>query len=606
MQYNYRNVEIRGGFWKQMELLNENVTVNAVYDRFFETGRIDAFKFEWKEGDPKQPHFFWDSDVAKWMEGALYILAKRNRPDLEEKVESLIDEIEKNQCEDGYFNIYFTVVKPEARWSCRDWHELYCAGHLMEAACAYYDVTGKDRFLRIMEKYADYIARVFVEEKSATFITPGHEEIELALYRMYKTTGKKKYFDLCKFFLEHRGLPENTEMNIGASPYYAQNHLPIREQREAFGHSVRAVYLYSAMADLALESGDEELKSACKDLFDNITQKKMYVTGGVGSTYVGEAFTEAYDLSNAGAYAETCASIGMMLFAQRMIALDPENAAKYADIIELEMYNGMLSGVSLDGDKFFYENPLEIYLPERERLKTLGKQERWPITQRPKVFGCSCCPPNIVRLLSSMGNYMYSYDEKSGEVYINQFADSVYENDGARVEISTNYPYDSTLKIKSNIPVRVRIPEWCHEFNSDVAYAKIENGYACFEAGEFELELEMKPELVASSVNVVRNIGKAALRCGPVIYCAEACDNGGDVHRIYLDSDRIADAKVYYSDELERNVIDCVGYRRIDLHSGKLYAPYALKFEPISVRMIPYHCFANRGENNMLVYLNVR
>ena len=605
MNFDYRNVTLRSGFWKKMEELNSKITVNAVYDRFYETGRIDAFKFDWKEGDDKQPHFYWDSDVAKWMEGAIYIMAKENRPDLEEKVESLIDEIEKNQCEDGYFNIYFTVVKPEARWSCRDWHELYCAGHLMEAACAYYDVTGKDRFLNLMEKYADYIKMVFVDEHSATFTTPGHEEIELALYRMYKTTGKQKFFELCKFFLENRGLLENKEMNIGNSPYYAQNHLPIREQREAFGHSVRAVYLYSAMSDLALETGDEELKDACKELFDNITQKKMYITGGIGSTYVGEAFTEPYDLSNSGAYAETCASIGLIFFARRMMLLDPENSAKYSDIIELEMYNGMLSGISLDGDKFFYENPLEIYLPERVRLKTLRKEERWPITLRPKVFGCSCCPPNLVRFLSSIGNYMYSYDEKSGEVYIDQFADSVYEKDGARVEVSTNYPYDSALRIKTNVPVRVRIPEWCHGFEADTENT-FENGYACFEAGEIEMTLEMTPELITSSVNVVRNIGKAALRYGPVIYCAEACDNDGDVHRIYLDSEKIAEAKVSFSEELGRSVIDCAGYRRVDVESGKLYAPYSLKLEPISVRMIPYHCFANRGENNMLVYLNVR
>lgn len=606
MQYSYKNVNIRGGFWKQVEDLNSKVTVNAVYDRFFETGRIDAFRFEWKDGDPKQPHFFWDSDVAKWMEGAAYVLSREDRPDLEEKIERLIDEIEKNQCADGYFNIYFTVVKPESRWSCRDWHELYCAGHLMEAACAYYEVTGRDRFLQLMEKYADYIAKVFVEDGSAAFVTPGHEEIELALYRMYKTTGKKKFFELCRFFLEKRGLAENCEADIGRSPYYAQNHLPIREQKEAFGHSVRAVYLYSGMADLALESGDQKLKEACIALFDNIVGKKMYITGGIGSTPVGEAFTEAYDLPNTGAYTETCASIGMMFFAQRMIALDPENAAKYADAIELEMYNGMLSGLSLDGDKFFYENPLEICLSERKRLQTLNADERWPITQRPKVFGCSCCPPNIVRLLSSLGNYMYSYDEKSGEVYINQFADSVYEKDGAKVSVSTEYPYKKTLKISTNVPVRVRIPSWCHGFGGSGTYTKIENGYACFGAGEFEIGFYMRPELIMSSVNVIRNLGKAALQYGPIIYCAEACDNGGEVHKLYFEPDKIAESEISYSEELGRNVIDCEGYRRIDAVSGKLYMPYSRTFEPTKIRMIPYHCFANRGECDMAVYLNVK
>jgi formaldehyde-activating enzyme involved in methanogenesis len=248
-----------------------------------------------------------------------------------------------------------------------------------------------------------------------------------------------------------------------------------------------------------------------------------------------------------------------MFFAQRMMALDPENAAKYADAIELEMYNGMLSGVSLDGDKFFYENPLEIYLEERHRIDMLNYSERWPITQRPKVFGCSCCPPNIVRLLSSMGNYMYSFDEKSGEVYINQFADSVYENDGARVEVSTRYPYDSTLKIKTNVPVRVRIPEWCHGFGTNKDHTVV-GSYACFEAGEFEVKLTMSPELVASSVNVVRNLGKAALRYGPIIFCAEAVDNKDGVHKLYLDPEKVADAKISYSEELGR---DCDDAERI-------------------------------------------
>ncbi|MBP3369416.1 MAG: glycoside hydrolase family 127 protein [Clostridia bacterium] len=605
MVYNYRNVTVRNGFWKSMEDLNSKVTVNAVYDRFYETGRIDAFRFDWKEGEPNQPHFFWDSDVAKWMEGAAYILSREDRPDLEEKIENIIDLIEKNQCEDGYFNIYFTVVKPEARWSCRDWHELYCAGHLMEAACAYYDVTGRDRFLRLMEKYADYIERVFVKERSAAFTTPGHEEIELALYRMYKTTGKKKYFELCRFFLENRGAEGNTEPDIFGSPYYAQNHLPIREQKEAFGHSVRAVYLYCGMADLALESKDEKLKEACVALFESITNKKMYVTGGIGSAYHGETFTIPYDLPNAGAYAETCASIGLMFFAQRMMALDPENAAKYADAIELEMYNGMLSGISLDGDKFFYENPLEIYFEERSRLNMLTSRERWPITQRPKVFGCSCCPPNLVRLLSSMGNYMYSYDEESGEVYVNQFADSLYENGEVKLSVITDYPYDNKIKISANAPFRVRIPGWCRGFKADADYS-VKNGYACFGAGDVEVELDMTPELVASSVNVVRNLGKAALRYGPMIYCAEAKDNVGGVHKLYIDSERVADAKISYSEELCRNVIDCEGYYRVDAESGKLYAPYSLKLEPTNIRMIPYHCFANRGESDMLVYLNVK
>lgn len=278
----YRSVTLTGGFWHEKELLNQTVTIDAVYDRFAETGRIDAFNCDWHEGEPNKPHVFWDSDVAKWMESAAYILAKESRPDLEEKIERLIDRIEANQHPDGYFNIYYTVVEPGKRFTNRNNHELYCAGHLMEAACAYSEATGRDRFLRLMERYADCIARIFVEEKSAAFETPGHEEIELALIRMYRTTGKRKYLDLAAHFLNRRGQSDNRETQVRDEARYTQSHMPIREQHTAYGHAVRAVYLYSAMADLAKETNDDALLDVCRDLFRDLTTHKMYVTGGLG------------------------------------------------------------------------------------------------------------------------------------------------------------------------------------------------------------------------------------------------------------------------------------------------------------------------------------
>lgn len=595
----YRSVTLTGGFWHEKQLLNETTTINAVYDRFAETSRIDAFKCDWKEGEPNKPHIFWDSDVAKWMEGAAYILQKESRPDLEEKIEWLIDRIAENQHADGYFNIYYTVVEPGQRFTKRNNHELYCAGHLMEAACAYYEATGRDRFLSLMEKYADCIARIFVEEKSAAFQTPGHEEIELALIRMYRTTGKRKFLDLAAHFLERRGQPDNDEAQIIDHAHYAQSHAPIREQREAYGHAVRAMYLYAGMADLAKETGDEALLDTCRALFDDVTTKKMYVTGGLGSTRIGEAFTIPYDLPNAGAYTETCASIGMIFFAQRMIAADPANAAKYADVIELEMYNGALSGLSADGEKFFYENPLEIYLDERRRITGTKDKERWPITERVKIFGCSCCPPNLNRWLASIGGYFYALDAESGEVYINQFGASRFACDGAAVTVETDYPRSGVLRMTSNRPVRVRIPGWCHGFTADQPYV-MQNGYACFAAGQIVLELAMKPELVASSVKVARNLGKAALRRGPMIYCAEAIDNGGSVHDLYLDAASVG-AAIY---DGERVIVP--GSRRVDPKPGALYTPLCEAFVPTAVTMIPYHAFANRGECDMLVFLPYR
>lgn len=606
MNTDYRNVTFLNGFWHDKQKMNSTITTQAVYDRFAETGRMDAFKCEWKEGDPNKPHIFWDSDVAKWMEGAAYILAREERPDLVQKVEELIDRIEKNQGEDGYFNIYYTVVEPQNRFTVRNNHELYCAGHLMEAACAYYEATGKDRFLRLMEKYADYIAKVFMVEHSAKFETPGHEEIELALYRMYRTTGEKRFWDLCAHFLERRGQPDNEEAQIFNASHYAQSHAPIREQHEAFGHSVRAVYLYSGMADYAKETGDEALLAACRDLFEDMVTKKMYITGGLGSTRIGEAFTVAYDLPNAGAYTETCASIGMIFFARRMMAADPANAARYADIIELEMYNGALSGVSLDGDEFFYENPLEICRAERHRITGTVDGERWPPSKRVKVFGCSCCPPNLTRWIASLGQDFYALDEESGEVYIHQFADSAFEKDGVSVRVETKYPYSGRIHITANAPVYVRIPAWCRRFTADQPYTEEKKGYARFEAGEIQLTLRMRPELVASSVRVSRNIGKAALRRGPMIYCAEGIDHDGDVHTLCFDRMAVNTAKISNDDVLRTEVITMEGWRRVDTEPDALYAPLLECYQPVTLRMIPYHLFANREKCDMLVYLSYR
>ncbi|MBQ4354903.1 MAG: glycoside hydrolase family 127 protein [Clostridia bacterium] len=605
MKTDYRNVTLTGGFWKAKETLVKTTTTDAVYDRFAETGRMDAFRCDWKEGMPNRPHIFWDSDVAKWIEGAAYILAKESRPDLEEKVEALISEIEKNQGEDGYFNIYYMVVEPQKRWTDRNCHELYCAGHLMEAACAYYEATGRRRLLDCMEKYADYIKRVFVDEKSAAFETPGHEEIELALFKMYHTTGEKKYADLAKHFLERRGQPDNTEAQIFSHPKYAQSHLPIREQKEAFGHSVRAMYLYAGMTDYAAHSGDEVLLQTCRDVFDDVTKRKMYVTGGIGSTNVGEAFTIPYDLPNAQAYTETCASIGMMFFANRLFKADPLHPSKYADAVELEMYNGALSGVSLDGISFFYENPIEIYLAERNRHSGVNHNERFPITQRVKVFGCSCCPPNITRTFTSLGEYFYAYDEAENAVYVNQFGSSVYENGAVRVTQETDYPSAGKVKITASVPVYVRVPGWCRKFSADAAYRMV-NGYARFEAGEITVDFAMKPELITSSVHIVKNIGKAALRCGPVIYCVEGVDHGGDVHTLCYDRAAVHAAKPVFDETIGLNALELDGLRCADAEEGALYMPLEDCYEPVKIRAIPYHAFANRGETNMLVFLPYR
>ncbi|MBE6586376.1 MAG: glycoside hydrolase family 127 protein, partial [Ruminococcaceae bacterium] len=432
----HNQVNLKSGFFFDKQELNRQVTLEAVYDRFSETGRIGAFKFGFPEKDPIQPHFFWDSDVAKWMEGAAYSLMHSPDSALEAKVDEIVDNIEKNQCEDGYFNIFFTVVQPENRWANRDWHELYCAGHLMEAAVAYAEATGKTKLLTCMEKYADYIAKVFMEEHSASFHTPGHEEIELALVKMYRHTGKKKYLDMAAYFINIRGTVEEANKNN-----YNQSHLPVREQDSAEGHAVRAVYLYTGMAYLAKETGDEALISACKKLWEDVTHRKMYITGGLGSTYIGEAFTTPFDLPPDQAYTETCAGIALCFFAKAMLAL--ENKAEYADVAERALYNGVLSGLSIDGVQFFYENPLEINLSER--FNSVWGGRRFPAHRRVACFGCSCCPPNINRLLPTLGGYVYGLE--GGTLYINQFADSDMTDGDVTASVSTTYPMNGTITI---------------------------------------------------------------------------------------------------------------------------------------------------------------
>lgn len=429
---NFRQADIKNGFWGKWQEINRKVTIYSVMNRFKETGRFDAFKCDWKQGMPNKPHFFWDSDVAKWMEGVSYILDKNEDDMLEQEVEALIDEIEKNQDESGYFNIYFTVIEPENRFKRRTDHELYCAGHLIEAAVAYYETTKRDRFLKLMCKYADYIYQVFVEEQSADFVTCGHEEIELALIRLYRCTKNKKYLELALFFINQRGNNSKDTFYDFTNSRYDQSHLPVRMQFTAEGHSVRACYLYSAMADLAKETEDKELLYACQRLFDNITSKRMYITGGVGQSHIGEAFTVDYDLQNKNAYAETCAAIAIVFFAQRMLALEIDS--KYSDIVERAMFNGILSGLSLDGDSFFYENLLEIDLSLKDKDVSIKPQHRMrmPITQRVNIFSCSCCPPNLNRFLASIGDYIYSKDNDT--YFIHQYISSSMNDGDMQIE----------------------------------------------------------------------------------------------------------------------------------------------------------------------------
>lgn len=592
----YRAVELTGGFWKAKEDLNRDVTMQAVYDRFDESGRIGAFKCDWKEGEPKKPHFFWDSDVVKWMEGAAYCLYRKADPELEGKVEALIDQIDKNRDENGYFNIYFTVVDPGNRFAFRTHHELYCAGHMIEAAVAYYEATGKKRFLDIAEKYAGYIKSAFVDgtaDVKPKFCTPGHQEIELALYRLYRCTDNKDWLDLCAFFLNMRSNNEAEQRE-----QYTQSQVPVRELRDAHGHSVRAGYLFAAMVDLAFETDDEELKVACREVWNDIVSAKMYVTGGVGAVPQGEQYGEKFYLPGESSYNETCASISMMLFAHRMNKM--ELHAKYADVVELEMYNGMMVGLSLSGDAFFYQNVLEL---EVNDLGAGGGKHT--TAKRATLFECSCCPPNLNRTLSSMGQYFYMWDD--GDVWVNQFGDSVLADGGIKVTQKTDYPKSGKVEItaEGTKNVRVRVPGWCKSFTASREYV-MENGYAVFAGeGEITVEFEMKPTFIKADDRVRANRGKVCVKYGPVVYCAEGIDNGGAVRNLYFDPAN-PQWEVVACDKCGCMKLDVNGWRKIEKAGDELYSTFDAGFEPTRIKLVPYHVFGNREICDMSVFLLYR
>lgn len=596
-----------GGFWKNRFDINKSVTIPAVYERFSETGRFDAFKFEWHEGMEHKPHIFWDSDIAKWMEAAAYTVRQCPDEGLEAIIDGVVDLIEKHRDTCGYFNIYFTVCEPEARFTRRWDHELYCAGHLIEAAVAYYEATGKDKFLHLMCDYADYIERVFVIDDSAEFATPGHEEIELALVKLSDCTGEKKYLDLSRHFIDLRG---NNEKDRERDLTYSQAHMPVREMTEAVGHSVRAVYLYCAMADIALRTGDGELLDACRRLFDSITQKRMYITGGIGSCAFGEKFTEDYDLPNDIAYSETCASIGLALFARRMSLIEPDS--KYADTAETAIYNCALAGVSLKGDSFFYVNPLEINLNRHRLDKQYYERRDNLLTQRAKVFDCSCCPPNVARFIASIGDFLYTYD--SDTVYVHHYFESEAEFDGIKIIQKTEYPnegeIDFEIKGMKGKRLAVRIPAWCDyaAINGKKFSGETVNGYAYIDIDSdderLKLYLDMDCRLVTANPEVEANLGRAALCRGPIVYCAERIDNGNlPLNSLLIDSE--LEAGLRYNKEMCAYTIHTLGFT--ELPSDTLYRNYS----PASVRereinFIPYFAYANRGESDMLVWLRVR
>jgi len=608
---------LRAGYWAGRLAAMRGAGLPAIHHHLATTGRIDAFRLEWRAGQPDPPHIFWDSDVAKWLEAAAYALASGSDEVLAEQVDSTVALICQAQQPDGYLNVHFTVVRPEQRWAnLRDWHELYCAGHLLEAAVALDQALGDRRLLDAMERYVGLIATVFGTGEGQRRGYPGHEELELALVKLHRHTGSQEALDLARYFIDERGRQphyyrleaEARGEDIGTwwngDMGYNQSHLPVREQTTAEGHSVRAMYLYCAMADLAAETGDAALRQACRRLWENVTRRRMYVTGGLGSSRHGERFTRDYDLPNETAYAETCAAIGLVMWAQRMLQMEAD--AEYADVMELALYNGVMSGIPLPGTHFFYANPLRVD-PRDYRAAFAPHRQDW--------FGCACCPTNLARLLTSLGRYAASEAESAG--YLHLFAAGEYRLGPLRLEVTTDYPYDGRVRLtvldapEAPWTIAVRRPGWARAaqwtIDGDAATPDMVGGYALFRrvwarGTALEVVFEMPAERLRSRPEVVANAGRVALRRGPLVYCLEEADNGPALDAVVLPDD--APLTVQARPEwLGGTVVLCASGRRERAWNGRLYAAENLPQEACELVAVPYALWQNRGEGEMTVWI---
>jgi DUF1680 family protein len=620
------SVTIADHFWSPRIRGVREQTLPYQYAQCRDTGRLDALRLTWQPGQQPVPHIFWESDLAKWIEAASYSLATDPDPELSARVDEVIELLAAAQLPDGYLNVYFTVVEPGRRWTdLRDAHELYCAGHLIEAGVAHAQATGKHTLLDVVRRYADHIESVFGPQPGKRRGYCGHPEIELALVKLYRATGSERYLRLAEFFVDERGTKpyyfDKEAARRGTPGYfgthfatrdaepayyreYNQSHLPVRGQPTVVGHAVRAMYLYSAMADLAAETGDEGLAAAGLRLWQHLRTTRLYLTGGIGSSARNEGFTGDHDLPNETAYAETCAAIGLVFWAHRM-ALSYRDS-RFTDVLEQALYNGVLSGISLDGTHFFYQNPLAS-------PGGVARQE-W--------FGVSCCPPNIARLLTSLRRYAYAQNDQELVVHLFVAGSAQFDVDGSavRIEQQTDYPSDGavrlTVRVGRPVPfaLAVRLPGWCREpalrvngVGVDVA-AVTDRGYARVErtwrdGDRVELDLPMPVERRYAHPAVDADLGRVALTRGPLVYCVEGVDNTAPLDALALP--RQAPLAVGEVADLP-GVVALRGTAQRPAEAGwdgALYRREPPEYEDAALVAVPYFAWANRGAGPMRVWL---
>ena len=637
-----KEVSIKKGFWgKYLEIVRTQMLPyqwEALNDRVPDAEPSYCMSnFKKAAGlldGPFQGRVFQDSDTYKWLEAVAYSLMWHPDPKLEETADSAIDIIAKAQQADGYLDTYYILTDLSKRFTnVMDNHELYCLGHMVEAAVAYYNATGKRKFLDVAIRYVDCVNEHFGPEPGKLKGYPGHEEAELALVSLYSVTKDEKHLKLAEYFINERG-QEPHFFRLEREKYhnvyhwkdsyfqdkYYQADMPVREQQKAEGHAVRAVYLYSGMAEVASATEDQELFAACERLWNNIVERQMYLTGSIGSSEYGEAFTFDYDLPNDTLYAETCATIGLIFFARRMFEITRDS--RYTDVMEQCLYNGVISGMSLDGTKFFYVNPLEVQ-PEASQKDYYKKHVD---VQRQKWFACACCPPNIARLLSSLGGY--AFEKNESELFVNLYVGSEIKtklNGQEQVlHIDTEYPNKGMVTISvenstaTEYTIALRSPGWCRNWtlsiNGKTQNLSLEKGYACIRrlwknGDQAELSMELQPRLITAHPRVRDDIGKVALMRGPLVFCLEEADNGDQLQEIYFDENAVIEEKfeadllngvtVLYADGYRLTEEDWDGKTLYKVYTGRKYDRQRLKF-------IPYYSWANRSAGELTVWVKLK
>ena len=620
----FNDVKITGPFWSERLECVLTRTIPSQHRKLVEYDMLQSLKLPQPVPPlriPKNRHnfttqIFWDSDVGKWVEAASYALSHRRDPIVETQIEAIIDDLEKAQAPDGYLNCWYLEREPQNRWTnLRDNHEMYNAGHMLEGAVAYFHATGRDRMMKVMMRYMDHIATVFGPNPGQKRGYCGHQEIELALVKLFHATGIRKYLDLATYFINERGAKphyfdlereargEPPEAFLQSTYEYNQSHLPVREQTKVVGHAVRAMYMYTAMADIAAEHDDEGLKKACETLWTDVTRTRMYVTGGFGPSASNEGFTKDYDLPNDTAYAETCASVAMVFWAARMLNLDLDS--QYADILELALYNNSLAGLSQEGTHYFYDNKLE----------SDGSHKRWD------WHPCPCCTMNVARLVASVAGYFYSVAETEIAVHLYGGARTTLDVAGGAVTLTetSNYPWSGDIAFavdpdaKREFTLSLRIPAWAKgataRVNGVAVIMKTERGYLKLtrrwaKGDKVELFLPMPAERLYAHPDVRQDVGRVALRRGPLVYCVEGQDIGAPVMRLRLPS-TTALHNEWRGDILGgiATITTPARLADIDEWGSALYRPRDRSEVAWPLTAVPYYIWCNRGPNPMQVWL---